>query len=525
MTLERRSWVIARVLAVLLVLVSLRGVYWQLWRGLALQPVVVNPVDAAREYARLSGEPTAEPGDEESAIGQAYSLANLPKPVVQRTVRMLASIRRGTIYDRDENVLAEDQGSPGNYKRVYFEPSLAHVVGYTSAIRTGINGLEATYNESLFGLNRLDTEIDRMLNRPSRGSNLVLTIDSQIQEAAVDALAGRPGAVIVLDGRSGAVLAMTSSPTFDPNLIFTEGYINSLGNGALINRATQGLFAPGSTYKTVTLITALETGQVQPETIIDFGAPQKTADGRIYYVYEVDGGQIIDPNHQQARLDITDSYVYSANVAFARIANEMDPEVMIKYAARMGFSDEDYNRRFPIELPVSVTQIANDPNSIRTNNLLRAHTGYGQGELLTTPLNMAMIVQAVINEGNVPVPYLVESIRNPKNEIILTTPNRHTTRGIMSPETAREVKAMMVAVVQHYYGADGLVGPGILSGGKTGTAQLGGDLEPHSWFIGFAEQGDWNVVIVVMLENGGPARNAIAAWQVVARAAAAGRQP
>lgn len=519
MTLERRAWIIARGMAVLLVLASLQGVYWQLWRGRALQPVVLDPVDAAREYARLRGEPVVDSQDE-----QLLGLVDLPQPVIQRTVQMLSGIQRGTIYDRAGTLLAEDQGVPGNYRRIYYEPSLAHVIGYTSALRTGINGLEASYNDSLLGFDRLDTEIDRVMHRPFRGSSLVLTIDNRIQKAAAQALDGRPGAVIVLDGHSGAVLAMTSTPSYDPNLISTPGYIASLSEGELVNRATQGLFTPGSTYKMVTLITALETGRVEPDTVIDFGEPRKTAEGRIYYVYEVDGGQIIDPNHEQSRLDITQSFVYSANITFAKIGNEMDPDVMIEYAARMGFSEENYTRRFPVELPVSVPQLANDLDSIRTNNLLRAHTAYGQGELLTTPLNMAMIVQAVVNEGTVPIPYLVESIRSPQNEILRATPNGRTTRELMSAETANQVKDMMIAAVQHTY-QDGMVGPGILAGGKTGTAQLDGNLEPHSWFVGFAEQGDWNVVIAVLLEHGGAARNAMATWQVIAKAAAEVRQP
>lgn len=522
MTLERRAWVVARLLAVLLVAVSLRGAYWQLWRGQKLQPVVLDPSAAAQEYARLRGEET---GGQPSLPGQAFDLTGLPQPVIQRTVRLLADIQRGTIYDRAGNVLAQDQGAPGDYRRVYSDPSLAHVVGYTSALRTGISGLEAAYNRSLLGLDRPDSEINRMLRRPITGSSLVLTIDSRIQQAAAEALAGRPGAVVVLDGHDGAVLAMASSPTFDPNRIGEDGYLASLGEGVLINRATQGLFTPGSTYKTVTLITALETGQVTPDTMIDFGEPRKTADGRTYYVYEVDGGQIIDPNHEQPRLTVAQSYVYSANAAFAKIGNEMDPEVMIEYAARMGFSDENYARRFPLELPASTPQLANDLNSIRTNNLLRANTGYGQGELLATPLNMALIVQAVVNDGAVPVPYLVESIRDPQGRVIRSAPNRRTTRGIMRPETAKEVKAMMAELVRHYYGENGLVGPGITSGGKTGTAQLGGDLQPHGWFIGFAEQGEWRVVIAVLLEQGGSARSAVAAWQIVARAAASARAP
>lgn len=501
MSVERRAWTIARLLMLLLVLVSLRAAYWQLWRGMVLQPVVLDPIAAQREYARLRGEPTPAPGEEASA-GMQENLVALPQPVIQRTVQMLSNIQRGAIFDNQGRVLAADVGTPGDFTRIYNEISLAHVLGYSSALRTGVNGLEASYNEELLGLNRPDTEIDRMLHRPILGSNLVLTIDLEIQQAAAGALGGRPGSVVVLDGKTGAVLAMTSSPVYDPNQILDPNYMAALPQGALINRSTTALFTPGSTWKTVSLIAALDTGQVNGRTVFDFGEPRTDSQGRSYYVYEVDGGVIPDPNHKENRLGLDMSYAYSANAAFAKIGDDMDPDVMIEYARRMGFSDEDYTRRFPLELPVLIPQLAADVESIHTNNLLRAATAIGQGELLTTPINMAMVVLAVLNDGQIPVPYLVESIRDPEGGVIRTQPNKHIVRGIMSRRTAQQVKEIMVTSVEKGYASSGAV-PGAVVGGKTGTAQLGGNLAPHAWYIGFAEKDGKSVIIAVVVENGG----------------------
>lgn len=516
MNIERRTWWVGRILALLLILASLRTAYWQLWRGLELNPVALDPAAAAQVYARMRGEPAPDPGAPEAA-----SLAQLPQPVIQRTVRVLSSIRRGTIFDRAGNVLAEDRGAPGSYARVYTEPSLAHVVGYASALRTGITGLEATYNSTLLGFDRAGTNIDRMLNRPVYGSSLALTIDSRVQRAASEALAGRAGAVVALDAQTGAVLAMVSAPGFDPNRINDPEYSAALqGSSALINRPTQGLYIPGSTYKTVTLIAGLETGEVTPETVVDFGEPKTNAEGRPYYTYEVEGGVIYDANHRENRLDLRGCYVTSANAAFARFAYEMDPERFIDYGQRLGFSAPDYTGRFPLELPVAEPQLAYDLDDLRTNGLLRAHTGYGQGELLTTPLNMAMVVQAVVNDGAIPVPYLVERVLDPEGKEIRRRPNNHTVRGVMRAETAEFVREAMIAVGKAYWGEHFIAFPDAVGGGKTGTAEVGDGQEPHAWFVGFAGRGERSVVITVIVENAGTGGNvAVPIFQAVAEAA------
>ena len=508
MMFEKRIWNIATVISVLLILVSARIVYWQLVRGLELQPVALDPAEAAQDYARLRDKSSPKQDDLLDLISDPDKLEGLPQPVIQRTTRLLASITRGSIYDRHDQILASDATNEvGNRSRVYSEPSLAHVLGYVSGIRTGVTGLERAYNDTLLGLDRPSTRFGQIVHQPITGSDLVLTIDSRIQRLADQELENRSGAIVVLDAHSGAVLAMASAPRYDPNRVLEPDYVTNLlescgdapgCQGVFLNRATQARYIPGSTWKTVTLIAALDTGQVSRETVFDFGQPVSGPNGP-YYVYRVDGGVIPDPNHRESRLSLELSYAKSANAAFARMGDEMPPDTFISYASRLGFSPP---RPFPIEIEFSSSQLAQDVNDIRENNLLRAATAIGQGELLVTPLNMGIVVLAVLNEGDIPVPFLVESVRDPSGRIVNTQPNRQVIRNIMRPNTAQTVREMMITNIQQGSGGRANVA-GLTVGGKTGTAQVGGDLPPHAWFTGFAENDERGVVIVVLIENGG----------------------
>ena len=511
MILERRIWNIGNLFALLLLVLTLRIVYWQMVRGAELTPLLLDPVAAAAGSAGKNQTPRdQETLDYLSGGGGLSELQSLPQPVIQRTMDLLTTITRGSIYDRNGRLLAYDGESPeGDRLRFYTEPSLAHVIGYTSGLRTGISGLELSYNTVLLGLNRIDARLGQILHQPIKGSDILLTIDSQVQRAAERALEGHAGAIVVLDGRSGAVLAMASAPRFDPNLILTEGYLSSLledctdapdCKAPLINRATQSSYTPGSTWKTVTLIGALDTGQVTPETVFDFGEPRTGPNG-IYYVYEVDGGIIPDPNHREARLDLELSYAKSANAAFALMGDEMSPEVMVDYAARLGFSRPE-GERYPIEIPYTPSVLAREINSLYDNNLLRAVTAIGQGELLTNPLNMGMVLLTVLNDGNMPIPYFVESVREPGGGISNGQVKGQVLGGIMKPDTAETVRQMMISVVEKGSAGQASV-PGLTVGGKTGTAQVGSSQLPHAWFTGFAENNERSVVIVVMLENAG----------------------
>jgi peptidoglycan glycosyltransferase len=502
MTLARRIWHVGTIVVFFLFLLSARLVYWQLVRGDELRPVIFNPIRSAPQ----SEERLVKRIDETTL----QELESLPLPVRQRTEQILAEIKRGSIYDRNGRLLAYNvDEAGGGSTRFYTEPALAPVVGYVSSFGLGIAGAERGFNETLLGLDRLGARIGRLVHQPIVGSDVYLTVDSGLQRAAVEALAGRPGAIVVLDADDGAVLAMASVPTFDPNRILDAEYAGALLNcatpecsNALLNRATQGLYTPGSTWKTVTLITALDSNQVTPATVFDFGQ-QRTGPNGPYYVYEVDGAVVVDPNHAEAQLDLAGAYVKSANAAFARLGDEMAPETMIGYAARLGFGEEVEPP--PLEIPTSQAQVANDLDELRNNNVLQAATGYGQGELLVTPLHMALLVTAVVNDGDIPQPHLLLRAESPSGNVVRGAEREYWREDAMRPETAQQVEAMMSAVLRSAANAI----PGATIGGKTGTAQLGGDLAPHAWFIGFARKGEQTVVIAVVMERGGPSRLAI----------------
>lgn len=507
---DRRTLHLARATVLCLVLVSLVLMYLQTARAAELRPVAVRPM-FSDQAVQLLPEGTAQSSQQAFVrdVGLAMDLEQQPAPVVQRTIDLLKGIRRGSIYDRNGRELVYDrQNSDGEWERFYAEPSLAHAIGYASGLRIGVTGLERSYNDTLFGLDRPDAQIDQLLHRPIQGSSLILTIDTTIQRAADNALRDQRGAIVVLDSHSGAVLAMASSPRFDPNRIHEEGYLGSLLNnciegtdcqGALINRASQSAYSPGSTWKTVALIAALDSGQVRPDTVFDFGEPVQGPNGP-YYIYTVDGGVIPDHNHSESQLDLAMSYAKSANGTFAQIGDQMPPDTLLRYARPLGFGKPG-EIHFPLEVEYAPSQIAWDTDRLYSDNLLRAVTAIGQGEVLTSPLNIGMVFLSVMNDGRMPVPYLVESIQDPSGQLV-TPANRSSIEDLMRPQTAQAVREMMITTVERGSGQRAAV-PGLVVGGKTGTAQVGGDLAPHAWFAGFAEAGGRGVVIVVMIENGG----------------------
>jgi peptidoglycan glycosyltransferase len=492
-TLGRRIWHLANLGLALLLLLTARLGYWTVARGRELQPVVLDPVEAARQYT----------GDESPDPSVPVTLSQLPQPVIQRTVAALTAITRGTIYDRHGRPLAYSETlDTGQAVRRYPEPSLAHVIGYVTGLGTGAAGLEHSQNLTLLGLDRLDTRVGQLIHEPVIGSDLVLTVDSRTQRAAAEALGGRAGAVVALDARTGAVLAMVSAPGYDPNRVLEPGFLRGLAEGGgavLLNRATQGVYTPGSTWKTVTLIGALDAGTTAPDRVFDFGPPVEGPGGR-YYVYEVGGGAIIDPNHPEQVLDLTRAYAASANAAFARMGDELGGERFLEYAARLGIGGA--RGAPPIEIEAVAGQVANDPAAVLNDRFLLASSAIGQGEVLASPLQLALIAAAVVNEGDVPRPHLILSVRHPSGRPLAGEPRGPWIRGAMRPRTAEWAHDIMVFSVAEGGGRFAQV-PGLTVGGKTGTAQLGGDQNPHALFIGFAEDGTHAVAIAVVVDHGG----------------------
>ena len=522
------------VFVLLLSLVSFRMVYWQLVGGATVLPDV--PTEVAVGQQGEDGNQVATPGLETVTV---VVPTEIPKPTLTIDI---AAIGRGVIYDRNGRRLAYDvQDGNGSLSRFYSESSLVHVVGYVSGLRLGVAGIERSYDQQLFDLENLEKlyldsldqqrrpeptprnaqsqlylplisrteELEGPVERPIRGNDVYLTIDSSVQRATAQALSGKAGAIVVMDARTGALLAMASSPTFDPNRILDPDYVHELEScdgsvncrQALFNRAAQGWYTPGSTWKTVTLIAALESGQVTSETVFDFGRPLTDRNGRIYYVYTVDGFSIKDPNHEERRLDLARSYATSANAAFARIGDEMPADTMIEYAARLGFGRTDDGAP-PIEIDASAARLAIDPQQLTSNNPLRASTAIGQGELQASPLSIALMTAAVVNDGDIPIPHLVQSVNDPAGDLLEGEASGHWIRDSMRPETAEQVRAMMIQVVRNGSGYRANV-PRFVTGGKTGTAQSDGDLTPHAWFTGFVQSDQETMVITVIVEHGG----------------------
>jgi penicillin-binding protein A len=513
MTLNHRIWHVGSAILVLLFLLSLRLVYWQLLRGDELRPPIYNTLGSAEQ----NPDRILKQFDPDSL----ERLGDMSQPARQRTLEVLGNISRGAIYDRNGRALAYDVPTGTGVVRFYAEPSLAPVVGYVSALNVGVTGIERALNGSLMGLDRLDTQVSQLINQPITGSDVYLTIDSHVQRTASAALGGRAGAVIALDATDGAVLALASAPSFDPNQILDEGYAAALiacadpaCEGALLNRATQGFYTPGSTWKTVTLAAALDSGLVTPQTVFDFGEPRQGPNG-IYYVYEVNGFEIIDPNHAERQLDLVRSYAVSANAAFARMGDELGADTFVDYATRFGFGRAEAP---PLEIAASPAQLAADPDAL-ADDVLRASTAFGQGELQVSPLSMALVVATIVNDGDMPRPHLLLHLQSPGGRTYNESRRNVWIADVIQPATADQVEQLMVAAVEGGSGWRAALS-GLAVGGKTGTAQLGGAQQPHAWFIGFAGDGTRTVAIAVLVEHGGSgAQTAAPIFAEVANAA------
>ncbi|MGE5596351.1 MAG: peptidoglycan D,D-transpeptidase FtsI family protein [Hyphomicrobiales bacterium] len=401
-----------------------------------------------------------------------------------RVLREFQDPNRGRILDRDGNVLAESL--PDGTRR-YTDASVAHAVGYIDP-RYGSQGAELAFNGQLSGQQAaswegaFNAEFRRDANR---GLDVRLTLDPELQAAAAEALGSRTGAVIALDPKTGQVLAMVSVPTYDPGSLGDSGeaLLNDPAS-PLLNRATQGLYPPGSTFKTVTASSALEHGVITPDTTV-------TCPGEIV----IDGFPISCNNVAQGTgtYPFRNAFAFSVNAIFAQVGVDLGWENLLDTAQRFGFGSE-----LPFTLATARTQVFN-PGSDLTKTAL-ASTAFGQGELLATPLQMAVVASTVANGGVLAQPHLGLAAYDGDKRV--EDLEDHGTRRILDPEVANEVRDMMVAVVDNGQALGAQI-PGVKVAGKTGTAESGVQGQSHAWFIAFAPAEDPVIALAVVVENGG----------------------
>ncbi len=425
-------------------------------------------------------------------------------------------IRRGAIYAGDRVVAASEVITPSRYvHRMYPEPNLSYLAGYYNPTVYGTAGLEASFDDYLAGRQALDpllVQQNLLLNRPPIGDDLYLTINPELQDVAQQSLGERKGAVVLLDAQTGAILSLASWPHIDPQQLSFNPYsadwsaenkriIDYYGaqvgdeNTPLLMRATQGLYPPGSTFKTVTAAAGLDTGIVQANsTYTDTNGKVQVEAGAYVHV----DCSTCRPGNHGPRFTLTEGYKWSLNVVFAQLALQVGPNRMDEYARRFGFGTQ-----YDLGVPVAASKIASDTAQLAGSKNLLAATGYGQGDVQATPLEMALVAATVARGGTLPTPYLVGSIREPQTNSLVWQFQPHDIGRVLSPAANDVLKGMMVESIKTGW-ASGAAIPGATVGGKTGTAETGRGTS-HSWFIGWAgvDPSKPQFAVAVIVEEGG----------------------
>ena len=387
-------------------------------------------------------------------------------------------IKRVIIPPADGRVLAANRALPGErYERRYPTGELfAHPIGFTSLDRGRI-GLEEYYNDALTG-RRTDPigALERLLGPRDVGDDLRTALSSAGQEAAFEGLAGRNGAVVALDVETGAVLVLAATPSFDPT---------DPRNAETFNRATQGRFPPGSTFKVVTAAAALDSGKYEPDSTVDGSNGQVISGTPLDNFAGEDFGQV----------DLATALTNSINTAWASVAEDLGKDTMAEYMRRFGFY-EDPPMDYPDEQMVPSGEYGPRGRVLNptSNQIDVGRMAIGQDKLLATPLQMATVAQTIANGGMRMEPRLVAQIRDPDGRVI-DEPLPEEAERVMSEESASQLSAMMRNVVEQGTGTAAQL-EGVDVSGKTGTAEVG-DGTDDLWFIGFTDR----FAVCAMLER------------------------
>ena len=420
------------------------------------------------------------------------------KPQNRRALLEQQRIRRGVIRDDGDGLLARSLRRPDKtFTRTYPEQGLfAHAVGY-SFTRYGRAGLEQSRNDALSGeTNELGTIFDRLSGGDPEGDDLLTTLDGRAQRAALQGLNGRKGAVVALDPQTGAIKVMASVPGYDPNDIAKPGTFTRLNrdqDAPLLNRATQAGYPPGSTFKVVTAIAAMDSGRYTPESRIS-GRNGKVISG---VPLNNDGGESFGD------ITLTDALTHSVNTVFGEVGEKLGKDTMRTYMRRLGFEEP-----VEVDLPADERAASGERNSKR--RIIPATSGsvdvgrmaIGQDKLTVTPLQMAMVAAAVANGGKLMKPHIGDRIVDRDGRTVNRIEPQEMSQ-VMSGEAAGEVADMMGKVVEEGTGTAAAL-QGISVGGKTGTAEVDRPCGPNQvWFIAFAPRHDPKVAIAVTVECSG----------------------
>ncbi|MCR5278303.1 MAG: FtsW/RodA/SpoVE family cell cycle protein [Lachnospiraceae bacterium] len=408
-------------------------------------------------------------------------------PYNPRQEALIRQSVRGPIYSRDMEILASTSFKTGEEVRTYpFHNIFSHVVGYSS---NGKSGIEAVANYYLINSNQPMTEriAADLSGDKYLGDGVVTTLDTELQKSAYTAIGSYNGAAVVSNPKTGEILALVSKPDFDPNEIteIWDDLMEDEESSVLLNRATNGLYPPGSTFKIVTLFEYIHEN---PENYNDYSF---NCVGEL----KVDDGKIICYNHDvHGSVDLKKSLAISCNSSFGNLGLSLD---------RNKFSETLREFMFNEELPVSFGALS---SSIVVNEDMTdrdmALTAFGQGKTLMTPLHLNMITSAIANKGVVMKPYIISSVVNSMLNPVKTF-GESEYRRIMTEEEAAVLTDMLEGVVNSGT-AKKLKTDKYTVAGKTGSAEYSDyTTSTHSWFTGFAPAEDPEICVTIILENAG----------------------
>ncbi|KYH35409.1 penicillin-binding protein A [Clostridium tepidiprofundi DSM 19306] len=399
-------------------------------------------------------------------------------------------VLRGSIFDRNMNVLVKSKGIKNKDQQLeYMEgETCAHVLGYMDSIY-GLTGLQKLYDKELMGKRKGLFGFEKKYN--SRvGLNIQTTLDIKLQNKAFNLLGNNKGAVVVLNPKTGEILALVSKPSYDPNNLRKDwDKLRKDKNFPLLNRAVSGMYAPGSTFKIITTVCALENIKgIQNEVFDDTGKLVfNSKESLKNYNGEVLG-----------KIKLKDAFVHSSNVVFGSLGVKLGGKKLEETAEKFYFNKD---------IPADGIIIDNSrfPKLQSSGNGDIAQSAIGQGKILATPIEMALVAASIANDGVMMKPMLVRTVFDNNGKIIKSMIPGRVDR-VTTPQNAAIVRGYMSDVVKEGTGKTANV-KGIEVCGKTGTAEhddIPNVVEPpHSWFVGFAPYNNPKIAFAVIVEDGG----------------------
>ena len=442
----------------------------------------------------------------------APTLAAKQDNAIQRVAQF--RIKRGLIYASDgktafaANVRRKRSGQTLYFRRYPTHGLASQTVGYSTQGRSRA-GLERSENAYLTASNAnlgtiFDKLGDKLRGTTVTGNNVILNLHVNAQKIAESALRGKCGAAVVLNPKTGAIDVMASSPGYDPNKIESSSGFESIlrspsacpgSSSPLFNRATQGLYPPGSSFKTVTAAAALDDGVYTPDSRFD--------DPGYCTEYGQKVSNALNPDQtaeSYGNVNLVQAYQHSINAVFCNIGQKLGAGRVIDKAKDFGFYSKP-----PVELPTDSLSASGEFDSRKhvffddAGRMDPGRLAFGQDKLLVTPLQMALVAAGVANGGDVMEPHLVKKVTSPGGSAVLKV-KPHVWKHAMKPKTAAELNVMMQAVVTGGTGGSAQI-PGIKVAGKTGTAETGLNRVYDAWFIFFAPADNPQVAGAVVVEH------------------------